>query len=79
MNSAWAAFAPFPGSLCDTLIGRTTTWAMRLRALTGLVALIDRHNDPALSRRLQAMASISALPRADQRFMMAMRVWISAV
>ncbi len=23
-NSGWAAFAPFPGSLCDTFIGRTT-------------------------------------------------------
>ncbi|WP_237400223.1 hypothetical protein, partial [Rhodovulum sulfidophilum] len=27
----------------------------------------------------QAMASISALPRAEKRFIMAMRIWISAV
>ena len=28
---------------------------------------------------LQAIASISALPRAEKRFMMAMRIWSSAV
>ena len=28
---------------------------------------------------LQRTASISALPRAEKRFMMAMRIWISAV
>ena len=45
----------------------------------GDVAQISFEHDAPFPAFLQRTALISALPRAEKRFMMAMRIWISAV